>query len=131
MKMRSTGLILVVLAAAAAPAGAQYDRDGRYVPSPMGVPADPHARPVPLHPGTPGGTVGTPIWPRGAMPPPPYVQPRPPDPVLVPLPSSRPLSPAQCRREWTPRLGMGRDEFDARCRLILKHRPRGASPAGS
>src|SRR5262245_52387354 len=84
--------VAAVLAAAAGPGMAQYDRDGRYVPSPMGVPADPFARPIPLHPGTPGQAVGTPIWLRGAIPPPtpravltPRVEP------TVPPSNSRPI----------------------------------------
>jgi len=56
------GLVAAALAALIAvegPALAQYDRDGRYVPSPMGVPQDPYARPIPMYPGTPGGAAGT------------------------------------------------------------------------
>lgn len=134
MIARATAIVVVGLAVAAfgsGEAGAQYDRDGRYVPSPMGVPADPYARPVPNYPGTPGGAVGTPIWPRGAMPPPPAMQPRPADPPFAPHPSSRPLSKSQCHDGWSPRLGLGQEEFRARCRLILKQHHRRAPPAGS
>ena len=53
--------ILAALIAIESSALAQYDRNGRYVPSPMGVPQDPYARPIPMYPGTPGGAVGTPI----------------------------------------------------------------------
>ena len=113
--------IVVAVMACCGAARAEYDRDGRYVPSPMGVPADPYARPVPLHPGTPGGASGTPIWPRGSVPPP-LVVPRPADPAAPLSPSSRPLSKARCLDGWSTRLGMGREEFHVRCRLILKQR---------
>ena len=59
---------LAALIAVEGSASAQYDRDGRYVPSPRGVPQDPYARPIPMYPGTPGGAVGTPIRPRAAIP---------------------------------------------------------------
>ena len=45
---------LAALIAVEGSALAQYDRDGRYVPSPRGVPQDPYARPIPMYPGTPG-----------------------------------------------------------------------------
>lgn len=108
---------------AAAPVLAQYDRDGRYVPSPMGVPADPYARPIPNYPGTPGAATGTPIWPRGAIPqmPPPV--------TLTPPPASAPsyeslpvvpLSKAQCQDGWSRRTGVSRVEFKRRCALLLR-----------
>ena len=68
---RSNAIILtVVTLAAATPARAQYDRDGRYVPSPNGIPSDPTARPIPMYSGTPGSAIGTPIMPRADMIPP-------------------------------------------------------------
>lgn len=48
--------ISVALTLSAGPANAQYDRDGRYVPSPMGKPADPSRTYVPGYTGKPGGT---------------------------------------------------------------------------
>jgi hypothetical protein len=62
----------------AASASAQYDRDGRYVPSPNGVPLDPTARPVPMDSGKPGDAIGTPIMPRSEIPRPTEVRPLPP-----------------------------------------------------
>lgn len=61
------GLALAAVIAVEGSALAQYDRDGRYVPSPMGVPQDPYAAPIPMYPGTPGGAVGTPALPRAAF----------------------------------------------------------------
>lgn len=113
-------LAALALCAGAGLAMAEYDRDGRYVPSPMGVPADPYARVVPGYPGTPGGAKGTPIWPRGDMPPPPpSAGPRPYPPAYYPR-GSRPLRAAQCREGWNRRLGIPQVEFRTRCRLILK-----------
>lgn len=60
--MRSVGEGITVFSAfallslSAVAAHAQYDRDGRYVPSPMGKPADPTRSYVPGYTGTPGGT---------------------------------------------------------------------------
>jgi hypothetical protein len=68
-------IALAALIAVERAALAQYDRDGRYVLSPMGVPQDPYARPIPMYPGTPGGAVGTPILPRAAIPETPVVPP--------------------------------------------------------
>lgn len=102
---------------------AQYDRDGRYVPSPMGVPADPYARPIPNYSGKPGDNKGTPIWPRGT--------PSAPLPSMLPrsetpphrLPGRLPVAlPAEvCAEGWSRALGLTRVEFNRGC---LKYRKR-------
>jgi hypothetical protein len=103
------------------PAAAQYDRDGRYVPSPMGVPTDPYARPVPLSSGAPGSK-GEPIWPRGMIP------------ETARAPNARPVERGtpqytqsararafyrafkQCSNLWTATSGISRAEHNRRCR---------------
>ena len=64
-------IVAVAILVAATPAFAQYDRDGRYIPSPNGIPSDPTARPIPMYSGTPGAAIGTPITPRAEITPPP------------------------------------------------------------
>jgi hypothetical protein len=119
-------LSAIVLSAIAlgTPAVAQYDRDGRYVPSPNGVPSDPYARPVPLYPGTPGGAVGTPIVPRGAIAQPsptPRLSPRPETSApLYPRDLPVPLRVEQCGESWSKALGMTPVEFRRRCARLQK-----------
>ena len=117
---------LAVLAAvallAAGAVQAQYDRDGRYVPSPGGVPADPYARPIPTYPGTPGGAIGTPVWPRGPdLPPSPKVLQQPP---ITPVPSTGRPPPVvtleECDRGWVKASGMSKIEFRRLCTLKRK-----------
>lgn len=99
---------------------AEYDRDGRYVPSPGGVPSDPYARPIPGYSGTPGGAIGTPSLPRNLYPPPAVtVRPRPIDPPIV-LPNSRPLAIEQCREGWSKSTRVSQVEFRRRCALMLR-----------
>ncbi len=116
----------VAVIAAAGPAHAQYDRDGRYVPSPMGVPRDPYAAPVPTYPGTPGGTTGTPIWPRGTQPSPPpkVLEQRPMDvPPSAAVPTGIvPLSLEQCDEGWSKSTHVTPVEFRRRCALLIKRR---------
>ncbi len=105
---------------AAAPAHAQYDREGRYVPSPMGVPRDPMARPVPLYSGKPGEAIGTP-WeaPLGPAPPLSPIKPR----VGAPPSSgSAPISVSRCEAGWSRKLRMPQREFEVRCRKLLRSR---------
>ena len=126
-QMRTLVLVATTVAALATPAAAQYDRDGRYVPSPNGIPTDPYARPVPLYPGTPGGAIGTPSLPRNDFPPtsPPPVIGSPNAPKApyagdgLPRALRVPYTPAQCRRGWSAATGMSRREFDRRCDEIL------------
>jgi len=117
-------VVAAVVTAAAGPGLAQYDKDGRYVPSPMGVPTDPYARPVPLYPGSPGGTTGTPIWPRGTLPPPlpPMVlTPRPADTVTVPYTTLPvPLTLEQCEQGWSKSTHVTPVEFRRRCHLMKR-----------
>ena len=114
---------LAALIAVEGSALAQYDRDGRYVPSPRGVPQDPYARPIPMYPGTPGGAVGTPIRPRGAIPEPRVVPPLPRDiPQTSPLyPRFVPLSLEQCGMPWSRATKLTPTEFRRRCASMLKH----------
>ena len=116
------GIVAVAwLGAAALPATAQYDRDGRYVPSPMGVPADPYARPVPMYPGSPGGAIGTPDLPRSAFPPPPVPAPRKPRVSTEPLrPTFVPLTLEQCNDGWSRKSLVTPTEFRRRCALLVK-----------
>jgi len=119
-------LVAATLAALIAVEGsvsAQYDRDGRYVPSPRGVPQDPYARPIPMYPGTPGGAVGEPIRPRGAIPEPLVVPPLPRDiPQTSPLyPRFVPLSLARCGTPWSRATKLTPTEFRRRCGSMLQH----------
>ena len=123
---------LAALVAVEGSASAQYDRDGRYVPSPRGIPQDPYARPIPMYPGTPGGAVGTPIRPRGAVPEPLVVPPLRESPQTSPLsPRFVPLSLAQCETPWSRATRLTPTEFRRRCASMLKHQEelkRGARP---
>jgi hypothetical protein len=124
--MRRSGFIIAIwialpVFAATESARAQYDRDGRYVPSPNGIPSDPDARLVPMHPGTPGNAIGTPQLPRSAFPPAPRPVPREsPQARDVQIPSYRvPLTVKRCQGGWSPALGMARPEFTRRCKIVL------------
>jgi hypothetical protein len=114
---------LAALIAVEGSALAQYDRDGRYVPSPMGLPQDPYARPIPMSPGTPGGAAGTPIWPRGAIPETPVVPPLRRDiPQTPPLyPKFVPLTLAQWGELWSRATKLTPTEFRRRCASMLRH----------
>ncbi len=107
--------VLAVWAGCIDPVAAQYDRDGRYVPSPNGVPRDPSAQPIPMYPGTPGAAIGTPTLPRPPAPAAPL--PRLPEPNVGPF-STRPgrLNRVQCAREWSAHTGLTRRDFEQRCR---------------
>lgn len=117
---------LVALAiAVAAPAHAQYDRDGRYIPSPNGIPQDPYARPVPGYTGNPNVVPrGEPIWPRGMTPIPPKVE-RPAERLepTRPLGSRQRLTLDLCARGWKPATGWAKNEFARRCALLRKDAP--------
>ena len=93
------------------------------MPSPMGVPDDPYARPIPLYPGTPGRAIGTPIWPRGTpVPPPPTVLQQPPnDQVNRPLNTLPiPLTIEQCDEGWSKSTHVTPVEFNRRCSLLRR-----------
>ena len=117
------GLALAALVAVEGSALAQYDRDGRYVPSPMGVPQDPYAAPIPMYPGTPGRAVGTPALPRAAVPETPMVPPlRRDNPQPPPLyPSVVPLTLGQCGEPWTRATKVTPTEFRRRCASMLRY----------
>lgn len=123
MSRRTTPPAALALAAlvTATPVAAQYDRDGRYVPSPMGVPQDPYARPVPGSSGSPGAR-GEPIWPRGAKPPPAETF-RPAPPPTTPVPYGSQLPPVitleQCKDGWSAATNVPKADFNRRCKGIL------------
>jgi hypothetical protein len=115
-------IAVAALAATSFHAQAQYDRDGRYVPSPGGVPRDPYAQVIPGYGGTPGRAIGTPNLPRyleGQSLPPASGFPsrRTVEPIVV-LPSSRPLSLDQCREGWSKSTRVTQTEFRRRCALM-------------
>jgi hypothetical protein len=100
------------------PLAAQYDRDGRYVPSPNGVPTDPDARLIPMYPGTPGGAIGTPSLPR-----PPALAPRlqPPAPSPSQLLEQRlPRDTGFCTAGWSRATRLTATEFRRVCRRPLR-----------
>jgi hypothetical protein len=114
--------VTVAWIAAAGAAVAQYDRDGRYVPSPMGVPQDPFARPVPMYPGGPGRAIGTPALPRGAYPESPVAPPRRDIPSTPPLRSTFvPLTLDQCAKPWSKATRVTPTEFRRRCASMVKY----------
>ena len=118
----SLALAVAVIIPAASPAWAQYDRDGRYVPSPMGVPSDPYARPIPTYPGTPGRATGTPVLPRAATPSPPKVKRlQRVEPPAFPS-NSRPVSirARQCAKGWSRSTGLSRKEFRRLCNKLRR-----------
>lgn len=124
--------VVAAITAITVHAHAQYDRDGRYVPSPGGVPRDPYAQPIPGYSGTPGAAIGTPSLPRSLYPPPSpprstFPSPRPADPLIV-YPSSRPLSLEQCRDGWSQSTRVTKVEFRRRCTLMerAEERKRGS-----
>lgn len=110
--------MMVAMVSVAAPAHAQYDRDGRYVPSPMGVPQDPYARPIPGYSGSPGEPKGTPIWPRGAIPGPAPQAPmaRAPTQPVYPRRDQKRRIVIDCRRPWSKAMGIPRSTHEKLCR---------------
>lgn len=100
---------------------AQYDSQGRYVPSPFGKPGDPYRSIVPLYTGKPGGTARLPNRPPAydVKPPrqPAYDQPVPRRrkgaPADQPIPTT-----AQCRTGWSKEIGVTRAWFKRVCKII-------------
>lgn len=132
MRVRTALGALILVAAVGGtlqPSLAQYDKNGRYVPSPGGVPTDPYASTVPTYSGTPGGTSGTPTLPRAAYPPAPVVpslRPVAPPHVGSSLPRPYvPLSVDQCDDGWSRGTHLTPTEFRRRCALLMKRRARG------
>ncbi len=119
--LKSVALALTFMATAVAlPATAQYDRDGRYVPSPMGVPTDPHARIIQGYPGTPtpGGAVGAPVVPRDHTPGLAPMKPRVGVEESVLTTRTVPLNKKRCAAGWNKKLGITSAEFEIRCAKI-------------
>ncbi|MBR2534825.1 MAG: hypothetical protein IKE66_02010 [Hyphomicrobium sp.] len=127
MTLQSRSNILSVCAALAliagvAPVHAQYDRDGRYVPSPMGKPADPARTYVPGYTGKPGGTnrlaplpqlreaqpLRYPKYDARQTPPANYTEPLP-----VPYPTAE-----QCKAGWSRDLAIPRSRYTRACRAM-------------
>jgi hypothetical protein len=119
-------LAVIGLATVAFPVLAQYDRDGRYVPSPNGIPIDPGARPITNYPGTPGAAIGTPQLPRQltdppqAKSPPIVFTPTTPPRATTPRPQIVPLTVSQCEDGWSRATHVTPTEFRRRCHLLLK-----------
>jgi hypothetical protein len=114
---------MTALLSAMAPAQAQYDRDGRYVPSPNGIPADPYAKPpVSGYPGTPGGARNAPLeLPRGGIPSGATPVPRLTEPKLqpyAPLPPRRNV--VRCDAPWSKVTGLTPTEFRRHCKIEKK-----------
>lgn len=113
---------LALLSFGAAPAQAQYDREGRYVPSPMGKPADPSRTYVPGYTGTPGGTKGYAPLPRIKEVQPlkvPQYDPRqtPRTYYTEPLPATFPTE-EQCRAGWSREFAIPRSRYTRACRAM-------------
>jgi hypothetical protein len=121
-RITSALLAAAILLIATGAAVAQYDRDGRYVPSPNGIPRDPYASTVPGYSGTPGGGRGTPTVPRGSIPEAPViVRPRSPEPQVRIFESMPvPLAIEQCDDAWSKSLRMTRVEFNRRCARLRR-----------
>lgn len=120
----SAVLLTLCVGLSAGDAAAQYDRDGRYVPSPNGIPQDPTRSTVPGYSGTPGGTLGTPNLPRSMNPPVPSVAPlKKPERYEVPL-GQRVirLTLEQCDDGWSKQLRVTPTEFRRRCAAIRRAR---------
>lgn len=124
--MRCKSSLVFICAAlaliASAPAHAQYDRDGRYVPSPMGKPADPARTYVPGYTGKPGGTNRLAPLPqiKEAQPLklPPYdarVTPR--TNYSEPLPVAYPTE-DQCKAGWSRDFAIPRSRYTKACRAM-------------
>ena len=118
---------LATLAVGGLPTAAQYDRDGRYVPSPNGIPQDGNRAVVPMYPGSPGGAVGTPNLPRNAYP----VSPRSPmTPRIETSPTvywnslPRALKIEQCEEGWVKSTGMSLVEFRRVCAGLKRRQER-------
>lgn len=120
---------VVIGFAASLPAQAQYDSQGRYVPSPMGKPADPYRSYVPLYTGKPGGTK------RQSTTPPAYeLKPQPLPSFERPIkrrtygtPSQRPVPTlARCRAGWSKDTGLTPAHFKRLCKALYRNPENGA-----
>jgi len=121
-RLKSAALAAAVMASAV-PASAQYDRDGRYVPSPMGIPTDPDARIIQGYPGTPtpGGAVGAPTVPRDHEPRLAPMKPRVGVDNTVLTTRTVPLNKKRCSEGWSKKLGITSAEFEIRCAKINRN----------
>ena len=121
LPIATAALILVLAAALAGGAHAQYDSQGRYVPSPMGLPADPYRSTVPGYPGTPGGSKRFAPPSRGQQIAPPTIAPF--DARLERPASTAPLSViyptrAQCEAGWSRDSGIPKARFARACKAL-------------
>lgn len=124
----ATLLALALLTLLAAPAAhAQYDRDGRYVPSPMGRPSDPYRSYIPGYTGKPGDAKRIAPTPRAFRTEPPLPNlPRfeaAPGSQRTRPSSSQPLpvvypTRAQCAAGWSRDVNIPRARFARACRAL-------------
>lgn len=126
MAMLSDGMIVcaavaLLLSVGATSAHAQYDRDGRYVPSPMGKPADPARTYVPGYTGKPGGSKGLAPLPRIQQVQPlkvsPYDARQKPRTYTEPLPVAYPTE-GQCKAGWSRKFAIPRSRYTRACRAM-------------
>lgn len=120
------GLLLALAALLASPraAFAQYDSQGRYVPSPMGKPSDPYRSYVPGYTGKPGGTKGLSTTPpayqiKPAQAPAAIPMPKPATPIAPLMPMIHPTL-EQCQAGWSKDFAMPRVRFNRACNVILR-----------
>lgn len=103
-------------------ARAEYDSQGRYVPSPMGKPSDPYRSYVPLYTGKPGGSKRQPITPP-AYEMKPLTLPRFDPPKERSIYRARPRvarpSRQDCLEGWSKKTGIPRARFKRACRVLL------------
>lgn len=113
--------VLALLSASATSAHAQYDRDGRYVPSPMGKPADPARTFVPGYTGKPGGTNRLAPLPRLQQVQPLKVEPydarQQPRTNTSTLPVAYPTE-EQCKAGWSRDFAIPRSSYTRACRAM-------------
>ncbi len=117
----AAALTLLLAAAMASGALAQYDSQGRYVPSPMGQPGDPYRSTVPGYPGTPGGSKRLAPPSRGQQIETPNIAPF--DARLERPSSTAPLSViyptrAQCEAGWSRDSGIPKTRFARACKAM-------------
>ena len=125
--LQTAAATLLLASLNSATAHAEYDSQGRYVPSPMGRPSDPYRSYVPgytgkpAEPGKPGEPKRFAPTPRAMQVPLPKIAPfdaRQPRPATAePLPLVQP-TPAQCKAGWSRATAISRSRFTRACRAM-------------